>query len=59
MIRVLSAQRDRLEAILLTGDTSTAVREMAAGGRLHVASKPIRTEQLLALIQELSYAYRC
>ncbi|HWW19365.1 MAG TPA: PAS domain S-box protein [Steroidobacteraceae bacterium] len=39
-----------LKAILVTGDTSSAVRELGSDPHLRVASKPIQAEQLLVLI---------
>ncbi len=42
-----------LGSILLSGDTSRAVKGLQRGARLRVASKPIRAAPLLALIAEL------
>jgi two-component system CheB/CheR fusion protein len=43
-----------LKAILVTGDTSSVVQEVASRGQLRVVSKPVKAEQLLMLINELS-----
>jgi len=42
-----------LPAVLITGDTSSAVRELKYDARLRAASKPIRPDELLALFREL------
>jgi PAS domain S-box-containing protein len=56
-IQVLAALREAvrssLRAVLITGDTSTAIKELPADPNLRVASKPIRAEELLGLIREL------
>jgi two-component system, sensor histidine kinase len=44
---------EHLGAILVSGDTSSTLRDVAATDRLRVASKPIRADRLLALINEL------
>jgi CheY-like chemotaxis protein/nitrogen-specific signal transduction histidine kinase len=40
-------------AVLVTGDTSSAVRELPGDAKLRITSKPINSDQLLALIREL------
>ena len=54
---VVAALRERvrpdLGAILLTGDTSAAIREMRSDPRLRILSKPVDAEELLRLLQEL------
>ncbi|HVW67687.1 MAG TPA: PAS domain S-box protein [Steroidobacteraceae bacterium] len=56
-IHVLRALRDvtqtALKAVLVTGDTSTAIRELPQDPLLRVASKPIKAEELLGLIKSL------
>jgi PAS domain S-box-containing protein len=42
-----------LKAVLMTGDTSTAVRELPRDSCLRIASKPIKAEELLALLRAL------
>jgi CheY-like chemotaxis protein len=39
-----------LKAILMTGDTSSAVRDLGEDARLQVVSKPVEADQFLALI---------
>jgi CheY-like chemotaxis protein len=55
--QVISGLRDALgvpiKAVLITGDTSTAVRELPLDTRLRMASKPIKAEELLQLIRAL------
>jgi two-component system, sensor histidine kinase len=55
--QVISALRTALgrtpRAVLLTGDTSSAVREMPGDALLRIASKPIDAEELLAMLREL------
>jgi two-component system CheB/CheR fusion protein len=43
----------RLGAVLVTGDTSSAVRELRHDERVRMTSKPIRAEELLALTRAL------
>jgi two-component system CheB/CheR fusion protein len=54
---VITASRDTLgnsvKAILVTGDTSSAVREMQGDAGLRITSKPINSDELLALVREL------
>lgn len=45
---------ERLPAVLLTGDTSSAMQEMKLDSRLRTASKPLNPDHLLALIAELT-----
>lgn len=42
-----------LPAVLVTGDTSSSIRELQADARLRIASKPINADELLALVSEL------
>jgi CheY-like chemotaxis protein len=44
---------DSFKAILVTGDTSSAVREMQGDANLRIASKPINPDELLALVKAL------
>jgi two-component system CheB/CheR fusion protein len=56
-LQVIAAFRERLQtdlkAVLVTGDTSTAVKELPPDPNLRVASKPIRAEELLNLMRVL------
>ena len=45
-----------LKAVLITGDTSSAVAEIRRDPLLRVASKPIRAEDLLQILSELANA---
>jgi CheY-like chemotaxis protein len=45
-----------LKAVLITGDTSSAVAEIRCDPLLRVASKPIRAEDLLQILNELANA---
>jgi two-component system, sensor histidine kinase len=45
-------------AILVTGDTSTAIRKISGDRQLRLASKPIDAEELLTLIDELLHPSR-
>jgi signal transduction histidine kinase len=55
--QVISALRESLalplKAVLMTGDTSTAVAELPRDPYLRVASKPIDAEELLTLLRSL------
>ncbi len=55
--QVITAVREQLgpllPAILVTGDTSTAVRDFSCDAHLRAASKPINPDELLALLREL------
>jgi PAS domain S-box-containing protein len=48
-----AAQKDDVEAILVTGDTSPAVRE-TRDAHVHITSKPINPDELLRLAKRLS-----
>lgn len=54
---VISAARSlrgaSLKAILVTGDTSSAVRELQGDANLRITSKPINSDELLGLMKEL------
>jgi len=56
-IQVIAAIRRQLatdfRAILITGDTSSAVREIQQDDRMRVTSKPIEADDLLGLLREL------
>jgi len=55
--QVIEAARARLgaefNAILVTGDTSTAIREMQDDPHLRITSKPINSDELLGLVRTL------
>jgi two-component system, sensor histidine kinase len=55
--QVITALRDslgpHLGAMLITGDTSTAVKELQQDDRLRLARKPIHAEELLTLLRSL------
>jgi PAS domain S-box-containing protein len=55
--QVIAAAReilsDSFKAILVTGDTSSAVREMQGDANLRITSKPINSDELLALVKAL------
>jgi two-component system, sensor histidine kinase len=42
-----------LKAVLITGDTSSAVKELQRDEWLRLARKPIRAEELLTLLKSL------
>jgi CheY-like chemotaxis protein len=44
---------DSLKAILVTGDTSSAVRELQVDANLRITSKPINSNELLGLVKAL------
>jgi PAS domain S-box-containing protein len=44
----------RVKAIVVTGDTSSAIRDMKADPSLHVVSKPIDSDRLLGIMRGLS-----
>jgi signal transduction histidine kinase len=44
---------DALKAILVTGDTSSAVRELQSDDRLRITRKPINSDELLGLVRSL------
>ncbi len=56
-LHVIAALRKLLGAelrtVLMTGDTSAAVRDLAGDGQLRIASKPIRANELLGMLREL------
>jgi two-component system, sensor histidine kinase len=55
--QIIAAARElrdpNLRAILVTGDTSSAVRELQGDERLRITSKPINSRELLELIRTL------
>ena len=51
--RLRAAHDASLKAILITGDTSSAVKELAQDPHLRVLSKPVRAEDFLSLVCEL------
>ncbi len=55
--QVISAVRDimgsSVKAVLMTGDTSSAIQALPLDTHLRMASKPIKAEELLTLIKEL------
>jgi two-component system, sensor histidine kinase len=54
---VIAAARDilgpKLKAILVTGDTSSAVRDIQRDTNLRIASKPINAEELVGLMESM------
>jgi two-component system, sensor histidine kinase len=58
--QVIAAVRDALQAplkaVLITGDTSTAIKELPRDPSLRIVSKPIRAEELLTIIRGLLVA---
>jgi PAS domain S-box-containing protein len=44
---------DGLKAILVTGDTSSAIRELEGDANLRITSKPINSDELLDLVRTL------
>jgi two-component system, sensor histidine kinase len=42
-----------VHAVLITGDTSSTIRELRADERVHLVSKPIQADQLLELLKTL------
>jgi CheY-like chemotaxis protein len=56
-VQVIAALRkqlgETLPAILITGDTSSAMREIRGDNSLRMASKPINPDELLQLLSEL------
>ncbi|HEY0682238.1 MAG TPA: ATP-binding protein [Steroidobacter sp.] len=61
-LNVIAGVREQLSrnipAILVTGDTSTAMRKLPSDRQLRLASKPIDAEELLTLMDELLKAQR-
>jgi len=55
--QVIAALRELLghplKAVLMTGDTSSAIRGLPVDGGVRTASKPVRAEELLGLIRAL------
>ncbi len=55
--QVIAALRERsgasLKAVLITGDTSSAIKELPRDPHLRVTSKPVKAEELLMLLKEL------
>lgn len=45
----------RLGAVLMTGDTCGAIRDLPRGPNLRVISKPTRADELLTLLRELGF----
>ncbi len=43
----------QVPAVLITGDTSSAMRELSATPKLRIASKPLKAEELLGTMREL------
>jgi two-component system, sensor histidine kinase len=56
-VQVIAEVRKRLDrqlpAILITGDTSSAMRDLQCDERLRTASKPINPDELISLVREL------
>jgi PAS domain S-box-containing protein len=56
-VQVIATLREKLgqslPAVLVTGDTSSAMQELELDSRLRTAIKPINPDQLLALLSEL------
>ena len=51
--RLRAAHNTSLKAILITGDTSSAIKELAQDPHLRVLSKPVRAEDFLSLVREV------
>ena len=51
--RLREAHSASLKAVLITGDTSSAIRDLAQDPHLRVLSKPVRAEDFLGLVREL------
>ena len=55
--QVITALRETLgsslKAVLITGDTSSAVRELPRDAALRLASKPLQADELLGLMRGL------
>jgi two-component system, sensor histidine kinase len=45
--------RKQLKAVLITGDTSSAVKELERDERLRLARKPVQAEEFLTLLKSL------
>ena len=50
---VRAAIKRELKAVLITGDTSTAIAQLSRDRLMRVASKPVNAEQLLSLLRGL------
>ena len=59
-LQVITALRgivgDAVKAVLITGDTSSAAREIGRDNRLRVVSKPVDADNLLAILRQLMRA---
>lgn len=54
VIEAVRAQLGRpIAAVLMSGDTSSAVRDVVLDPQMRIASKPINAEELLALLEQL------
>jgi signal transduction histidine kinase len=51
---IRTALNRQLRAVLMTGDTSSAIAELPPDPLMRVASKPVNAEQLLSLLNSLS-----
>lgn len=57
VIAALRAALDRpLKAVLMTGDTSSAIKELPRDPGLRIASKPVNADELLSLLRTLMSA---
>ena len=56
-VQVISHLRQQLDAalkaILITGDTSSAVKQLSQDSRLRLVSKPVQAEEFLKVVQQL------
>jgi two-component system, sensor histidine kinase len=56
-VQVISRLREelsaKLKAVLITGDTSSAVKELAHDPNLRIVSKPVQAEEFLGLVRDL------
>jgi two-component system, sensor histidine kinase len=56
-LQVIAALRERrgevIRAVLITGDTSSAVHELTLDSNVRIASKPIRAEELIDMLKAL------
>jgi two-component system, sensor histidine kinase len=56
-VQVITALREALgptlKAVLVTGDTSSAVRDLSSDAHLRLASKPVNAEELLGILKSL------
>ena len=56
-IEVIAAARavagEHVGAVLVSGDTSSTLRDVAANDRLRIVSKPIQADELLSIVAEL------